>query len=468
MNNNSAGIHSHQHNPTTRHHVSGSLRQRTATAAASSDQSSPTSQPATEETPSPASTAAAEATSPTTIGDSPSTSTYPAPGPAPTTPGYDSLASGLPRGTLPYLIAEQFPEEFFNLRLASVLRGLAIPLSLMAAGYCALWYGHSFAPLWQTLLAWLAIGTGYTGVFTVAHTASHYALLPDADPVQDIIGAVLMAPALVAFNPWRDRFIAHIAAPNMLHQDPAGWQPVTVRQLRGAGPLQRLWLRLCCTTPLKLLGSVAHWFSSWGEMDLNTYQPLDRRAALMSWAVPLLFMGFAWPGMVAAGGLAGWATWWLMPWLVFHLWLSTLTLLQHTAPHIPFHPPGPDYDMGRAVISGTVTVALPRWLELLLNDANYHLPQHLSPAIPFYHARAAQAWLSTRLGPYLTQTRLSWGLVSGLLTRCQVWDESSGVYRGFREVEADLEAEAAQARDAQAEGGGAAAVGAALPEATGL
>lgn len=156
-----------------------------------------------------------------------------------------------------------------------------------------------------------------------------------------------------------------------------------------------------------------------------------------------------------------------MPWLVFHLWLSTLTLLQHTAPHIPFHPPGPDYDMGQAVISGTVTVALPRWLELLLNDANYHLPQHLSPAIPFYHARAAQAWLGTRLGPYLTQTRLSWALVSGLLTRCQVWDESSQAYRGFGEVEAELKLEAAQAKYTQTEHVGA-AVSAALPQATGL
>lgn len=140
--------------------------------------------------------------------------------------------------------------------------------------------------------------------------------------------------------------------------------------------------------------------------------------------------------------LVGWASWWLMPWLVFHAWLSTLTLLQHTAPHIPFRSAGPEYDMGQAVISGTVTVSMPRWLELLLNDANYHLPQHISPAIPFYHARAAQQWLASRLGPYMTETKLSWGLLSSLITQCQVWDQQLQAYRPFQDVEAELKQKA--------------------------
>lgn len=240
--------------------------------------------------------------------------------------GYDTAGSGLPRGTLPYLVAEQFPDSLFDLHLSSVLQGLAIPLALMAVGYGALWWGHSYAPIWQQLLAWIAIGTGYTGIFTVAHTASHYALMADADPTQDIIGSLLMAPALVAFNPWRDRFLGHIATPNMLQHDPASWQPVTVEQVEAAGPLLRMWLRLCCTTPLKLLGSVAHWCTSWGNMDLKAYQPLDRRSALLSWAAPMLFMGFAWPSMVAAGGLAGGSL--NDVWCMFDASLAFVTLIR--------------------------------------------------------------------------------------------------------------------------------------------
>lgn len=49
-----------------------------------------------------------------------------------------------------------------------------------------------------------------------------------------------------------------------------------------------------------------------------------------------------------------------MPWLVFHLWLSTITLLHHTAPHIPFEAEGRDYDAAQAIVNGTVTVSMPR------------------------------------------------------------------------------------------------------------
>lgn len=66
---------------------------------------------------------------------------------------------------------------------------------------------------------------------------------------------------------------------------------------------------------------------------------------------------------------------WLLPWLVFHTWMGTLSLLRHTAPHIPFRAANDGYDWGRATICGTVTVRLPRWLETLLNNANYTLPQ---------------------------------------------------------------------------------------------
>lgn len=38
--------------------------------------------------------------------------------------------------------------------------------------------------------------------------------------------------------------------------------------------------------------------------------------------------------MIAAGGLSGWCSWWLGPWVVFHGWLSVLSLVQHTGPHI--------------------------------------------------------------------------------------------------------------------------------------
>ena len=57
---------------------------------------------------------------------------------------------------------------------------------------------------------------------------------------------------------------------------------------------------------------------------------------------------------------AAWVDCWLMPWLVFHGWLSLVSLLHHTAPHVPFEGPGEQYDSAQAVLNGTLTVQMPR------------------------------------------------------------------------------------------------------------
>ena len=46
---------------------------------------------------------------------------------------------------------------------------------------------------------------------------------------------------------------------------------------------------------------------------------------------------------------SAWVDCWLMPWLVFHGWLSLVTLLHHTAPHVPFEGPGERYDIAQVL-----------------------------------------------------------------------------------------------------------------------
>lgn len=83
----------------------------------------------------------------------------------------------------------------------------------------------------------------------------------------------------------------------------------------------------------------------------------------------------------------GLVDYWLMPWLVFHVWLSTLALVRHSAPHIPWRPPGEGWDQGAAAVSGCVTVTLPAPIEAAINHLNYPLPHQISPAIPFYQTK---------------------------------------------------------------------------------
>lgn len=126
-----------------------------------------------------------------------------------------------------------------------------------------------------------------------------------------------------------------------------------------------------------------------------------------------------------------------MPWLVFHAWLSMLTLVQHTAPHIPWRPAGVDgtHDHSRAVVSGTVTLRLPSWLEKVLNYPNYHIPQHLGDGVvPFYNAKAATGALREKVWPYMSEAPLSAKLLVNHVTRWQVYDEFRERYITFEEA----------------------------------
>ena len=59
-------------------------------------------------------------------------------------------------------------------------------------------------------------------------------------------------------------------------------------------------------------------------------------------------------------GIAGVVKFWLMPWLGYHFWMSTFTVVHHTAPHIPFKPAG-EWNAAKAQLSGTVHCDYPRW-----------------------------------------------------------------------------------------------------------
>lgn len=54
---------------------------------------------------------------------------------------------------------------------------------------------------------------------------------------------------------------------------------------------------------------------------------------------------------------------------------------------------GLTYDKAQAAINGTVSIQLPKWLEVLLHHSNHHLPSHLSLSIPSYNLPAAQVRL---------------------------------------------------------------------------
>lgn len=147
------------------------------------------------------------------------------------------------------------------------------------------------------------------------------------------------------------------------------------------------------------------------------------------------FVAIGWPLIIWKTGLVGWIKFWLMPWLGYHFWMSTFTMVHHTAPHIPFKA-SDKWDAAQAQLNGTVHCNYPRWIEILCHDINVHIPHHISPRIPSYNLRAAHKSLQENWGKYLNEATWNWRLMKTIMTVCHVYSEEQN-YVSFDEIAPD-------------------------------
>ena len=81
---------------------------------------------------------------------------------------------------------------------------------------------------------------------------------------------------------------------------------------------------------------------------------------IISLAAVGAFIGLGLPAIYAVSGITGLLKFWLVPWLGYHFWMSTFTVVHHTAPHIPFKPAS-SWNAAKAQLSGTVHCDYPKW-----------------------------------------------------------------------------------------------------------
>lgn len=112
--------------------------------------------------------------------------------------------------------------------------------------------------------------------------------------------------------------------------------------------------------------SVSAWFASarvawvkpYGSLDVKTrggtaVQVIVSLAAVAAFGLALIPLGMH-------IGVWGLVKYWLMPLLGYHFWMSTFTVVHHTAPHIPFKK-AEDWSAVGAQLGGTVHCDYPFW-----------------------------------------------------------------------------------------------------------
>jgi len=320
-------------------------------------------------------------------------------------------------------IIRTIPKSCFEKNWRKAWLSVFITLTAVGAGYTAI----AFAPWYLLPFAWFFTGTAMTGLFVVGHDCGHRSFAKRRW-VNNWVGHIMMLPLIYPFHCWRILHDHHHVHTNNLDVDNA-WTPWTIEAFRDASPfMQHLYRAM--RGSLWWLASIAHW----GSLHFNPrhFAPRDRKSVKVSIAVVTIFAAIFFPTLYATIGLWGIVKFWLLPWLGYHFWMSTFTLVHHTIPEIQFQPQQ-TWSAVSAQLAGTVHCTYPKWVEVLCHDINVHVPHHISVAIPSYNLRQAHQSLMLQWGHHIQVRRFSWSLMRQIIEHCHLYDVDRG-YRSFQSL----------------------------------
>jgi omega-6 fatty acid desaturase (delta-12 desaturase) len=326
--------------------------------------------------------------------------------------GYTKIGKELPDDVTLTQIIKSMPKEVFEIDPVRAWSAVLVTIASVSLSV----YMIAIAPWYLLPAAWAFASAAWTGLFVVGHDCGHRSF-SENKLVEDVVGTLMFAPLLYPFDPWRIKHNHHHAHTNKLVEDTA-WHPIQAEEVAEWGPVAGLIYKVFLGSPLKLFASIGHW-AVW-HFDLSKYTEGQRPRVLTSLAAVAAFAALAFPAIVHAAGWAGLAKFWLMPWLGYHFWMSTFTVIHHTAPHIPFKP-AETWNAAKAQLSGTVHCNFPRWVEFLTHDISVHVPHHVNSKIPWYNLRAATDSLRANWGEYMTEGDFNWRMVRTICTELHVY-----------------------------------------------
>lgn len=322
-------------------------------------------------------------------------------------------------------IIKTLPREVFIKNRRKAWTAVIVNVLLVSLGYL----GLAIAPWYLLPPLWIFTGTALTGFFVLGHDCGHRSFA-NRKWVNDIVGHLAFLPLIYPFHSWRLGHDYHHKNTNKLDEDNA-WQPFKPEFYDDLGAVVQ-WLYRRMRGRFWWLGSVAHWAVL--HFNWSKFEGKEREQVKLSVLVVLIGGAIGFPVLIATTGIWGLVKFWLLPWLVYHFWMSTFTIVHHTAPDIPFIP-AEKWDEAKAQLFGSVHCDYPRWVEFLCHDINVHVPHHISTGIPFYNLRLAHRSLKENWGDYIRESKFSWSLMNEIADKCHLYDPEA-CYKSFPDYHA--------------------------------
>jgi len=321
-------------------------------------------------------------------------------------------------------IVKSLPKECFDKDPRQAWKTIFISLFAVIFGYSLL----IISPWFLLPIAWIFTGTALTGFFVIGHDCAHRSFAKRRW-VNDLVGHLFMMPLIYPFHAWRIKHNHHHKHTNKLDEDNA-WHPIRAEVFASWPKVWQVTFEIFIRQRLWWLGSIAHWAIT--HFDWRNFQKKDQASVKLSLAVVVLFALILFPTLVATTGVWGWIKFWLLPWMVYHFWMSTFTIVHHTFVDVPFEDAS-KWDEASAQLYGTIHCNYPRWVEFLCHDINVHVPHHISTAIPAYNLRLAYSSIKENWGNSLhAESDFSWSLMKQITDQCQLYRTDIG-YQTFKE-----------------------------------
>lgn len=305
----------------------------------------------------------------------------------------------------------------------------------------ALWYAlwsvrHSFDScptlLWYVMyLAWVA-ATGFVMwcVFVLGHDCSHRVFSPNVW-LNDAVGLCCHAPLLVPFYPWAKSHRLHHQHTNDVEKDHS-WRPIGRRwfhKLNKFTKMMRFSNMLLLSWPFYLvdespLGSGNH-FNPWSRL-FQTRK--ERVECIISNMAIVAFLYCLW--IQARGNILEMILYYGAPWVIFSMWLTGVTYLHHTSPHVTYYRKDAWNFVEGAL--GTVDRSYGKWIEPLHHwIGSGHVVHHLFYSrIPHYRLERATAIIKKLVSDrYHEDKRPIWVSFAESRDKCHVVHDTDKVVR---------------------------------------
>ena len=283
-------------------------------------------------------------------------------------------------------------------------RGVALPILIFGVGFaayalCALGAVLSQSTGVKIALAMLA-GVFIANLAIIGHDAVHRSFTR-IRWLNRLIGTLAFLPALHPFGRWEHHhnrvhhcFTAQIGVDN-------AYPPMTPEQYRAASPARRLYYRFMRS----LIGQPFFYMVDIWAIDM--FLPFARRghglkaadwsdlAIVYGWlAFSVLGLGAlsaAYHGGSFLVGLENGALYGvLVPFLVWNVFISFVTIVQHTGPKVRWVMPTGRFSTHTERLGGTVHVTFPGVVDWFFHRVMQHVVHHVNPIIPLYRLKEAE------------------------------------------------------------------------------